>query len=45
MGSSAPVIDTPISGLFSYDKEKEKIFLNSIEKIDFKELFMEGLSP
>ena len=45
MGSSAPVIDTPNSGIFNYDKEKEKIFLNSIGKVDFKELFMESLSP
>ena len=45
MGSSAPVIETPRSGLFNYDKEQEKIFLNSIGKIDFKELFMESLSP
>ena len=45
MGSSAPVIDTPNSGIFNYDKEQEKIFLNSIGKIDFKELFMESLSP
>ena len=35
----------PHSGIFNYDKEKEKIFLNSIGKTDFKELFMEGLSP
>ena len=45
MGSSSPVIETPRSGLFNYDKEQEKIFLNSIGKIDFKELFMESLSP
>ena len=45
MGSSSPVIETPCSGLFNYDKEQEKIFLNSIGKIDFKELFMESLSP
>ena len=45
MGSSSPVINTPRSGIFNYDKEKEKIFLNSIGKIDFKELFMEGLFP
>ena len=45
MGSSSPVIDTPRSGLFNYDKEKEKVYLNSIGKIDFKELIMESLSP
>ena len=45
MGSSSPVIETPRSGLFNYDKEKEKVYLNSIGKIDFKELFMESLAP
>ena len=35
----------PLSTIFKYDKEKETIFLNSIGKVDFKELFMEGLSP
>ena len=45
MGNSAPVIETPNSGIFNYDKEKEKIFLNSAGKVDFKELFMESLSP
>lgn len=35
----------PNSGLFNYDKEKETIILNSIGKIDFKELFMESLTP
>ena len=45
MGSSSPVIETPRSELFSYDKEKEKVYLNSIGKIDFKELIMESLSP
>ena len=45
MGSSSPVIETPCSGLFNHDKEKEKIFLNSIGKVDFKDLFMESLSP
>ena len=37
MGCSSPEIETPSSGLFNYDKEKEKV--------DFKELFMESLSP
>ena len=45
MGSSSPVIETPRSGLFNYDKEKEKVYLNSIGKVDFKELFMESFSP
>ena len=47
MGTSSPspVIDTPSSGLFIYDEEKEKSFLNSVGKIDLKELFMESLSP
>ena len=47
MGTSSPspVIDTPNSGLFIYDEEKEKSFLNSVGKIDLKELFMESLSP
>ena len=35
----------PNSGLFNYDEEKEKIIINSIGKLNFKELFMEGLSP
>ena len=39
------MIETPRSGLFNYDKEKEKVYLNSIGKIYFKELFMESLSP
>ena len=34
----------PRSIIFNYDKEKEKIFINSIGTIDFKELFMESLS-
>ena len=33
------------SGLFSYDKEKEEILINSIGKINFKDLFMECLTP
>ena len=33
------------SGLFNYDKEKEKILINSIGKINFKDLFMECLTP
>ena len=30
---------------FNFDKEKENKFINSIDKINFKELFMESLSP
>ena len=33
------------SGLFNYDEEKEKIIINSIERINFKDLFMESLTP
>ena len=33
------------SGLFNYHKEKEKIIINSIERINFKDLLMESLTP
>ena len=36
---------TKYSGLFNYNKEKEKSYINSIGTIDFKELFLENLSP
>ena len=45
MGCSSRVIETSNSGIFNYNKEKEKVFLNSIGKVDFKELFMENFSP
>ena len=46
MGASSNTIKNyPNSGLFNYDEEKEKIIINSIGKVNFKELFMEGLSP
>ena len=37
--------EVPRSGLFSSNIEKDKIFINSIGKVDFKELFMESLTP
>ena len=37
--------EVPRSGLFSSNIEKDKIFINSVGKVDFKEIFMEGLSP
>ena len=37
--------EVPRSGLFTSNIEKDKIFINSIGKVDFKELFMESLSP
>ena len=45
MGCSSPEIETPSSGLFNYDTERGKQFLDAIGKVDFKELFMESLSP
>lgn len=38
-------IKIPSSGLFNYDKENEELLINSIGKINFKDLFMECLSP
>ena len=35
----------PNSGFYNVNKGKEKQFLNQIEKINFKELFMERLTP
>ena len=35
----------PNSWLFNYGKEKEKLIINSIGKINFKELILEGLTP
>ena len=37
--------ESPNSGLFNYDEEKEELLINSIVKINFKDLFMECLSP
>ena len=45
MGCSATIEEIPCSGIFNYDKEKEKIYLNSIGKADFNELFIRNLSP
>ena len=46
MGTSlADVKKYPNSGLFNYDEEKERLIINAIGKINFKELFMEGLTP
>ena len=44
MGASSDK-EIPCSGLFNNDEEKEKIFINSIGKINFKELIMESLTP
>lgn len=33
------------SEIFNHDKEKEKLFLNSVDQINYKDLFMESLSP
>ena len=35
----------PNSGLYNYDSEKEKLIINLIGKINFKDLFLEGLTP
>ena len=43
MGASSDK-EIPCSGLFNNDEEKEKIFINSIGKINFKELIMESLT-
>ena len=37
--------NTPRSGIFNYDKEKEATIINLFGKVDFKELFMESLTP
>ena len=42
---SDPFEKLPSSGLFNYDNEKEKIFINSIGRVNFKDLFLESLSP
>ena len=35
----------PNSGLFNYDEENEKIIIDSIGKINFKDLFLQNLTP
>ena len=45
MGICSPEERIPNSGLFNYDEIKEKIIINSIGQINFKDLFLEGLSP
>ena len=37
--------NTPRSGIFDYDKEKEATIINLFGIVDFKELFMESLTP
>ena len=37
--------EIPRSGLFRHDVEKDRIFLNSIGKVNFKDLFMDCLTP
>ena len=37
--------EIPRSGLFHHDVEKDRIFLNSIGKVNFKDLFMDCLTP
>ena len=45
MGLCSSEEKLPNSGLFNYDEMKERIIVNSIEKINFKDLFMESLTP
>jgi len=45
MGTSSPEERIPNSGLFNYDEIKENIIINSIGQINFKDLFLEGLTP
>ena len=35
----------PSSGLFNYDEINEKVIINAIGKANFKELFLDGLTP
>ena len=37
--------NTPHSGIFNYDKENEATIINLFGKADFKELFMDCLTP
>ena len=43
--ATTPEVVTPNSGLFNYDEEKEKILLDSFGKINFKDLFLQNLTP
>ena len=45
MGICSPEERIPNSGLYNYDELKEKIIINTIERINFKDLFLEGLTP
>ena len=35
----------PSSGLFNYNEEKERLIINSIGKVNFKDLLLESLTP
>ena len=35
----------PSSGLFNYNEEKERLIINSIAKVNFKDLLLESLTP
>ena len=37
--------EIPNSGLFNYDEENEKIIIDSFGKINFKDLFLQNLTP
>ena len=37
--------EIPNSGLFNYDEEKEKKIIDSIGKLNFKDLFLQNLTP
>ena len=45
MGICSSEEKIPNSGLYNYDELKEKIIINSIERINFKDLFLENLTP
>ena len=45
MGICSSEEKIPNSGLYNYDELKEKIIINSIERINFKDLFLESLTP
>ena len=44
-GSKIKLPKYPNSWLFNYDTQKEKLIINSIGKVNFKEIFLEGLTP
>ena len=35
----------PNSGIFNYNEEKERLIINSIGKVNFKDLLLESLTP